>query len=306
MPVPGTHAGYFLCLLTAALLMPSNAYLTQKTVASSQAPTTGSSADAPITVKDQETAEHLKAESPIVHIRADQVERDWPYQTVFDFNAIVSDKGEVVHADFIPGTLGEPHLQVVKQAEERIRKYQFVPFVRDGQPVFARLTIGVRILPPEKLPDEHVLFPELKDRKTMVITLSRFRCLGYCPEYRIQIYGDGKVEYVGQCAVEVVGHHSSHISRKEVDGLFAQFRQTDYFSLDDRYQVIAFDLPRYETSIVFDGQRKSVTDVDGQEVGMPDAVVRLENAMDRAANSKQWLVGKSPTWLDAAKRHPCQ
>jgi len=176
---------------------------------------------------------HLKAESPIVHIRADQVERDWPYQTVFDFNAIVSDKGEVVHADFIPGTLGEPHLQVVKQAEERIRKYQFVPFVRDGQPVFARLTIGVRILPPEKLPDEHVLFPELKDRKTMVITLSRFRCLGYCPEYRIQIFGDGKVEYVGQCAVEVVGRHSSHISRKEVDGLFAQFRQTDYFSLDD-------------------------------------------------------------------------
>ena len=162
------------------------------------------------------------------------------------------------------------------------------------------------ILRPERLPTEHVAFPSLADRRTLVMTLSRSTCFGYCADYRLQIHGDGRVEYDGHCSVAVTGHHESHLPPPTVDALFGWFRQADFFSLEDRYSFPVMDPPSTEVSISFDGHQKSVIDHEGAEVGMPDAVLQLEEALDRATNSQQWTMGQSRTFVEAAKTHPCK
>ena len=293
---PQAVACCFLCLLSIG---PVGALV-------GQAPNQGISAESAISVTDEELALHLQGMMPIVHVRPDQTERDWPYMTVVDFDVIVSDRGDVVRADFQPGTMSRSHGDVVEQVEELIRLEHFVPFRRNGHPVFVHSTVGVPIFPPERLPIEHVPFLSLADRRTLIMTLSRSRCLGYCAEYRVQIHGNGRVEYDGNCSVAIAGHHESHLPRNTVDALFELFKQADFFSLEDRYSAPVLDPPSSEVSISFDGHQKKIIDHVGENVGMPDAVVQLEEAIDNATNSKRWIMGQSRTFVEAAKTHPCK
>jgi hypothetical protein len=269
-------------------------------------PIQGTSRDSAISVTDEEFARHFQGDWPILHVSPDQTEKDWPEMTTFRFAVIVSDAGDVVRADFQPGTMGESHTDTVKKAEALIRLRHFVPFRRNGRRVFVCSTVDVSILPPEKLPTEHVPFPTIANRATLIMALSRFRCFGYCAEYRIQVHGDGLVEYDGSCAVAVTGHHESHIPRRSVDALFEQFRTADFFSLHDRYISLVIDPPRTEVAILFDGHEKKVTELLGGELGMPDAVMRLEQTLDKATNSRQWIMGQSKTFIEGARSHPCK
>jgi len=137
------------------------------------------------------------------------------------------------------------------------------------------------------------------------MTLSRSSCFGYCADYRLQVHGNGRVEYDGNCSVAITGHHESHIPRHSVDSLLELFRQADFFPLEDRYIVLSSDIPSTEVSVPFDGKQKKVIDNEGVETGMPDAMVRLEEALDNAANSRRWTKGRSKTYLQVAKKHPC-
>lgn len=49
------------------------------------------------------------------------------------------------------------------------------------------------------------------------------------------------------------------------------------------------DLPKYGTAIEFDGKKMFVLDDVGEDVGMPLAVLSLEDSIDRIAGPKQWL-----------------
>ena len=266
----------------------------------------GISVGSAITVTDEELLRHFHGEWPTLHVGSDQTEKDWPDMTNFSFEVIVSDTGDVVRADFQPGTIGESHTRVVERAAALVRSQRFVPFRRGGHAVFVRSTAYVRILPPESIPTEHVPFPSLANRRTLLMTLSRSSCFGYCPKYRIQIHGDGLVEYDGNCAVAVTGHRESHIPQQVVDALFEQFRKADFFSLDDRYIQLVMDPPRQEVSISFDGHEKKVAELMGEDLGMPDAVLRLEQTLDKATNSTQWTMGGWKTFIEAAKSHPCK
>lgn len=44
----------------------------------------------------------------------------------------------------------------------------------------------------------------------------------------------------------------------------------------------------------------------GEELGMPDAVAQLEQALDKETNSNQWIMGRWKTFIEAAKSHPCK
>jgi hypothetical protein len=134
-------------------------------------------------------------------------------------------------------------------------------------------------------------FPSVSDWNSLKITLQRGPCFGFCPVYKVEIYGDGTVLYDGMRFVNTVGHQSERIPMEEVRRLVQLFRRTDFFSLKDEYRLLhAFDAPNYATSIEFDGKSKTVYDYLGTEVGMPKSVVELEQAIDRTANTRRWIL----------------
>jgi uncharacterized protein DUF6438 len=134
-------------------------------------------------------------------------------------------------------------------------------------------------------------FPRISDWNSLKITLERSPCFGRCPDYKVEIHGDGTVIYDGRNFVAVQGRRESRIPIYKVRGLFEQFSLAGYFSLKDGYHSSATDLPTYVTSISFDDKTKSVRDYLGTAVGMPRAVVDLEDAIDRTADTQQWIRG---------------
>ena len=199
------------------------------------------------------------------------------------------------------------HGSVVKLAEAMIRSLHFVPFRRDGHPVFVRSTVDVPILPPEKLPTEHLPFPSLRrpkniDHVSLAISLLWVLCRISNPGPAVM--GGLKTTEVAQ--LPLTGHRESQLPRQTVDALFEQFKRADFFSLDDSYVSLVIDPPRTEVGVSFDGHQMKVTELMGEEPGMPDGVVRLEQALDKATNSKQWITGPSSTFIEAAKTHPCK
>ncbi len=132
-------------------------------------------------------------------------------------------------------------------------------------------------------------FPQIRKWDTLVITLTRTACFGKCPDYTVAIHGDGTVVFTGRRFVAHTGVYRAHISRAAVRSLFAEFRQADYFSLPDAYRARVTDLPTYTTSIAFDGHEKHVLNYGGNIIGMPFAVSEIEQAIDEAANTAQWV-----------------
>jgi hypothetical protein len=132
-------------------------------------------------------------------------------------------------------------------------------------------------------------FPDIRHWNTLTIELTRTACFGKCPDYSVEIHGDGAVVFTGRRFVAHTGVYRAHISRASVRALFAKFREADYFSLPDSYRAGATDLPTYTTSIAFDGHEKHVRDYGGNIVGMPYALGELERAVDEAADTDRWV-----------------
>lgn len=105
--------------------------------------------------------------------------------------------------------------------------------------------------------------------------------------YSVEIRGDGTVLYKGVAFVAVKGDKAGSISREAVKQLVTEFRNVDYYSLDD-YSVDAFDVPTVESSIDIDGHTKRVIDQDGMWSGMPMSILKLENRIDEVARTRQW------------------
>lgn len=164
----------------------------------------------------------------------------------------------------------------------------------------AMLAAVISLAPPDqantaaRVPDTgrpavKVPFPEIKDWDSLVITLDRTMCFGTCPDYRVEIRGDGSVTYEGRHYVEVTGTQSAKIPVEAVHALFEKFRDAEFFWSQDEYAAEITDFPTYEVSISFDGVNKSIRDYAGTKAGMPGVFVELENAIDETANTAQWI-----------------
>lgn len=185
--------------------------------------------------------------------------------------------------------------RVIAEAQDEVRSVHYRPFERDGHAVFATFEEDVPCVPPEMLPGSHVDFPEVRKWSSLRMYLERTGCFGTCPSYSIEVHGDGTVLYNGNGYVAVLGHHRGQVSEQAVLGMFDAFRAADFFSLRDSYREGGADNPTYTTSIQFDGYSKKVVDYAGREVGMPQGVTELEDAIDQLADSARWTKGDSAT-----------
>jgi hypothetical protein len=168
--------------------------------------------------------------------------------------------------------------------------WTYKPFLRDGKPVSVTFSEYVRIVPPERRPATHTLFPEINDWSSLKISLARTGCFGTCPDYLLEVRGNGTVRYTGHQYVRFCGEWKGEVPLESVRQLVDQFRAADYFSLFAEYEFPVTDNPAYMTSIQFDDKEMSVRDYVGEDAGMPFAVHELEDAIDRIAGPEHWTV----------------
>jgi Domain of unknown function (DUF6438)/Ankyrin repeats (3 copies) len=168
----------------------------------------------------------------------------------------------------------------------------------NGSPLAYTVMGKIEKLPNDGRPRKKIAFPEISDWRSLRITLERGLCFGNCPAYRVEIRGDGTVSFDAEASafVAVAGPHKARIPEQDVRDLFAAFRKADFFWLLDAYRAPISDFPDNRIAIAFDTHEKSVNDYIGQAVGMPKAVLDLEQTIDRLAGTRKWVAGDATTF----------
>lgn len=242
----------------------------------------------PVKIPDIEIREHRLGHREQIHSSGANELEGWPGVRL---ELVVAPDGTVVSAK---ATFGPK--EFYEQAVSLAKTWTYKPFLgQDGSAVTAAIRDVVSILPPQEHPAAHKLFPQVKDWKSLVITLERTRCFGMCPAYRVEIHGDGQVLYTGEAYVAITGEHRGRISQDDLFHLVEAFRSADYLSLKDKYAALVTDNPTYSTSIAFDGVSKKIVDYVGEHAGMPSAISELEDTIDRLAGTDKWLRGNADT-----------
>ena len=254
---------------------------------------TAANAQAAVPIPEEEVSSHETGNHRAVRLKV--TNPTGIFQAVH-LTVVVDASGKVVSA-----TPSEGPREAFEAATAEARTWKYLPFEKDGAPIKATFTDYVRVLPPEKLPVRHEVFPSISGMDRVVMTLSRSGCYGTCPAYSVEIHGDGTVLYKGDGFVVVTGEHRDHLSADQVSEILEAFRKADYFSLEDKYFYSVTDCPTYETSFRVDNVFKSVTDYVGDEAGMPESVTDLEETIDRVTDTPKWIKGNAET-VPALKR----
>jgi hypothetical protein len=197
----------------------------------------------------------------------------------------VSPTGEVMDAQASGN--GEV-LKFWPQLRSEVSQWKFTPFEKHGKAVQVQVEEYIDLVPPERLPDNHVAAPVLRPDSKVAITLERTGCYGSCPSYRVVVSTDGIV-FDGKEFVAAVGKHTDTVDADEVRKLAKKFVTADFYSMDAEYVASVTDNPTYVLSITIDGQTKQVEDYVGSWVGMPAIVTELENEIDTLANTSRWV-----------------
>lgn len=119
--------------------------------------------------------------------------------------------------------------------------------------------------------------------------------------YRLLIYADGSVAYIGSKNVKTKGLATGRISRGDVQRLLKEFERINYSSLLDEYSdkvgcpFFLSDNPNAFTSLNNGGKKKSIyhdlgcfTD-DRSNASFPRGLAELENLIDEIVKSVQWI-----------------
>jgi hypothetical protein len=97
---------------------------------------------------------------------------------------IVSPSGTVVDAT----ATGESwNMKFWPKVREEVLGWKFKPFEKDGKADTAEVEEYVELVPPERLPTNHVVPPVLRPDSKITITLTRGGCFGSCPIYRVTV-----------------------------------------------------------------------------------------------------------------------
>lgn len=127
-----------------------------------------------------------------------------------------------------------------------------------------------------------------RSSQSVMLTLERTACFGFCPIYKVTVYGNGKVVYEGKRFVKVVGTQTTMISQAAVKKLVSEFQRTQYFNLQDSYTGGHTDAPSAITSLVMGKKQKTVNHYSASP-NAPIKLTDLENKIDAVVNSKQWV-----------------
>lgn len=120
-------------------------------------------------------------------------------------------------------------------------------------------------------------------KNTLVITIERESCRGFCPAYKMTIYGDGTVDYEGKRNVQDIGNFQKKISKSKVQELLKAFQEANYMNLENEY-----DDPSVADAVAVFTSIKFIDKTDGKEktksiknrVKGPEALNKLQDQID--------------------------
>lgn len=163
----------------------------------------------------------------------------------------------------------------------------------------ALMLAACSVAAPQATPTPTVAPTPTPNYSTLVITLERTVCFGFCPVYTLKVYGDGRVEYEGNQHVAVEGSQTATLTPEQVQELVAAYQAADYFNLKDDYTAPVTDLPSTITSVTIDGQTKVITNYGGcmefeNAEKAPQALCDFETKIDSLTNSAQWIGTSTP------------
>jgi len=176
--------------------------------------------------------------------------------------------------------------------QNEVHSWKFRPFEKDGKAVEAIVGDYINIVPAERLPKVHVQPPALREDSKFLIKLERTACMGTCPAYGVEITPT-EVVFNGYYYVAAPGRHIEKIDPHQARTLALKFLDGDFYSMAPKYEYAVTDSPTYTISIEIDGHRKQVVDYVGEEIGMPEIITDLEEAVDRLARTDRWIRGDS-------------
>lgn len=130
------------------------------------------------------------------------------------------------------------------------------------------------------------------DQGGLAIALERTACLGACPEYRVAIARDGRVDWHGTANVRVLGDAHGLVDRRQLDQLavlldLAKFyaREPDGHLGKSATITICTDLPSVKLEATERGHHNAI-DYDGCQKD-PD-LENLITEIERIAGSAAW------------------
>lgn len=123
------------------------------------------------------------------------------------------------------------------------------------------------------------------------ITLFRPGCFGGCPDYRVEMDGDGTVRYFGQRFVRVHGEQKAAVSQANILSLVETADRLHFYSLEDQAFEGCFDSPWVVVSLSIDGREKTVksdTSCIARHGPQPE-FVNFAEQIDHVAGTEQWV-----------------
>jgi hypothetical protein len=111
-------------------------------------------------------------------------------------------------------------------------------------------------------------------------------CTGNCPTYAVVLVRSGDVHWKGVSSVDAVGVKLDHVDPKRVAELRTLILASKFFSLKDDYASTANKGTAIVT-VTSKGKTKTIR----HALGAPGtaALVRIEDAIDRAAKTSRWI-----------------
>jgi hypothetical protein len=133
---------------------------------------------------------------------------------------------------------------------------------------------------------------------TFHVRLERGMCLGPCPVYQVEIDAAGLVTFNGQNSnvarnAPCQGHRQWRIAPSAVARLEALIDARGFFGFKDNYAGGVTDMPAFSVTVTRRGQTRRVRDYMGEMVGMPRAMIEIEDAIDIAAEDRACIVGQA-------------
>jgi dissimilatory sulfite reductase (desulfoviridin) alpha/beta subunit len=124
------------------------------------------------------------------------------------------------------------------------------------------------------------------------IFLARTACYGHCPVYKLEIYPNGQVNYLGQIFVRVEGFNSWQVNAQTVKKLNDLIEKYDYFNIQENSSLnlmMSTDSPSCITEIIMeDGRKRKIRNDNGCN-DWPLKLKAFENRIDQIVNSTRYV-----------------
>jgi hypothetical protein len=163
---------------------------------------------------------------------------------------------------------------------------QFTSIVASVGLLLSCLVVGCDSQSPrnEAKPDK-LIVPVTEIRAVTEIALERTGCYGTCPVYKLAIKDDGSFRYHGGAYVERLGDHTGKITREQFTMLAKFAVESRFMTLNADYTAEVTDMETVITTVVMDGQKKTVQDYAGAG---PERLQKFQTMIAESLKNAKW------------------